>query len=1061
MKDTSGPIKPENDRAGAPTEPPTPSCPAIQSMPPVTISEESERRHRRLQQQNRTIIHLSTHPAVAEGRLDQALGVILEASVEAIQTTRATVWRYEPDEGVCRCLLGIESGSDPYHCEYILEMQKYPEYFAALQGGLFLEAQDVRNDPRTATLTQVYWEPHHTKSGLLAPIRMQGRIVGLICFEHILQRVWYPEEVTFAGQVAALTAQVFLNADIRRRAHELSIITHISGEIASVHNLRQVLLSIAHHAAEISLADACAVFVRQPTDDSIAVGYGVSDAVVEALGAQNSAWLRNKLVAQVVAARRPIQISNLSLQADDLVYRVLQQDNIQAFLVVPLIGQDEVIGGIGLGHRTPRHFSSETVAFLQALAQQSVNAVENARLFASLTEEKALLEKLYQFSQNTIKSFDVREVAQRALNEICRLLEAPKGMIFLQSGPATEALHCIAAVGLGANIAEISVPAVHVEDLLREDWPAVYFEDTQASLSVNMHLGDQQAGVLTLFSAVAGHFSEDRLRFLELAAATITSALRNAQYFEEQRTQRELAEALAEAATVLSSTLDLEQVLDRILEQVARVVNGDIFNILLISGEVGRFVRWRGYDRFGIFSEDIANSRVPIFKYPRFIQMIETKEPVLVRNINEDPNWVRTNLYQKYLQSYVAAPILVTDKVEGFLNVNGKQPNQFSEKDAQRLKAFAGHAAAAIHNARLYQQQLQYTGRLEQEVRSRTAQLEAQNAWLQAILSSTSDGIIVTDSAGTIVQQNRVVDDWLNETLSSEDAKRLFDTVYTAAQRARERPEIVLELIGMDLQLNAAPISALGVEGAAIVVAVHDVSYLKALDRMKSQFVSNVSHELRTPLTSIRLYTALIRTCPPERREQYLNSLENEANRLSSLVADVLQISRIESGGLTPNLQIFDLNVLAENIVANHMVLAESQSLNLSYHGNACQIPVRIDPDKLTQVFNNLIENAIHYTPNGGHIQVATGQVHQDEQGWGFVTVQDTGIGIPEEEQPHVFERFFRGDGPRTMQIPGSGLGLAIVKEILVLHGGDISVESRLGHGTTFTVRVPLASAID
>ncbi|MBN2005616.1 MAG: GAF domain-containing protein [Anaerolineae bacterium] len=1055
MKGTSGLIKPENTQADAQS-----SCSAMQSMPSITINEESEHRYRRLQQQNRTIIYLSTHPTVAEGQLDKALGVILQAATEAIQTTQAKIWRYDSDEDMCCCLASFETGYEPCHCEYSLEIQKYPEYFAALQGGLVLEIQNVKDDPRTASLTGDYWQPQHIASGLMAPVRIQGQVAGLICFEHVLQRAWYPEEVTFAGQIAALAAQVFLNADIRRRAHELSIITHISREIASVHNLHQVLLSIAHHASEISLADVGGVFVCPNNGDLIAVGYSIPDTVVETLCARNAACPQSEVIARALTGH-PIQIADLTLHPEDPAYNLTRQEGIHALLVVPLISQNAVIGGIMLGHRTPRHFSSDTVAFLQALAQQSANAVENARLFASLREEKALLETLYQFGQHTIRSHDVGEVAQRALNEICQLLEVPKGIILLQNGPGTEMLHCIAAVGIDTDKNKNPLHTLRVEDVLKENWPATYFEDAQATISVNMHIGDQQAGVLTLFSTVAGYFGEDRLRFLELAAAAITGALRNARSFEEQRTQREMAEALAEAATVLGSTLDLEQVLDRILEQAARVVNGDIFNILLIFGEEGRFVRWRGYERFGIASEDIAGSVVPVFQYPRLVQMIETKEPVLVHNINEDPGWVRTRLYHKYLQAYVAAPILVADKVEGFLNVNGKQPDQFTERDAQRLKAFAGHAAVAIHNARLYQQQLKHTDRLEQEVRNRTAQLEAQNAWLQAILSSTTDGIIVTDGAGTIVQQNRVVDAWLNETLSSEDAKCLCDKVHEIAQHAKERPETVLELTGLDLQLNAAPISAQGAEGAAIVIAAHDVSYLKALDRMKSRFVSNVSHELRTPLTSIRLYTALIRTCPPERRDQYLNSLEEEASRLSSLVADVLQISRIESGGLTPEIQSLDLNVLTEAVVASHMVLAESKGLNLTYHANAHQTLVQVDPDKFVQVLNNLIENAIHYTPNGGHIQVIADQVHQDEHAWGIVIVQDTGIGIPEEEQPHVFERFFRGEGPRTMQIPGSGLGLAIVKEILELHGGDIGVESSVGSGSKFTVRVPLVPAID
>jgi signal transduction histidine kinase len=115
-----------------------------------------------------------------------------------------------------------------------------------------------------------------------------------------------------------------------------------------------------------------------------------------------------------------------------------------------------------------------------------------------------------------------------------------------------------------------------------------------------------------------------------------------------------------------------------------------------------------------------------------------------------------------------------------------------------------------------------------------------------------------------------------------------------------------------------------------------------------------------------------------------------------------------------------------------------------------------VDPDQVMQVLNNLVENGIHYTPEGGKVTISTGREEADGRVWATVTVTDTGMGIPEEELPHIFERFFRGEEPRTMQMSGTGLGLAIVKEIVELHGGQVTVESEREVGTTFTVRLPL-----
>jgi len=271
---------------------------------------------------------------------------------------------------------------------------------------------------------------------------------------------------------------------------------------------------------------------------------------------------------------------------------------------------------------------------------------------------------------------------------------------------------------------------------------------------------------------------------------------------------------------------------------------------------------------------------------------------------------------------------------------------------------------------------------LEQRVQERTAQLQAQYARLETILRSTSDGIVVTDDGGAILQTNPVAQAWLTQTLSPEDAERLRETVRDLARRADERPEMVLELTGLGLQVNAAPISEprltlppasggpVGVEAAA-VVAIHDVSHLKALDRMRSRFVSNVSHELRTPITTVKLYAALMRR-RPEKWEEYLDALEREVDLQARLVEDILQISRIDAGRVDMKPRPTPINELTEVAVVSHQVLAQNRGLTLE-HQPAEPGPVAlVDPAQMMQVLNNLVRNAIHYTPEGGKVVIST-----------------------------------------------------------------------------------------
>jgi two-component system sensor histidine kinase VicK len=359
----------------------------------------------------------------------------------------------------------------------------------------------------------------------------------------------------------------------------------------------------------------------------------------------------------------------------------------------------------------------------------------------------------------------------------------------------------------------------------------------------------------------------------------------------------------------------------------------------------------------------------------------------------------------------------------------------------------------------MFQQLQDYNQELERRVREQTAQIHAHYTQLRAILNSSSDGIIVTDETGTIIDTNPVVDTLFEQQLSPADGEKLREVVREMSLSAAERPEKMLEFADVDLQLNAALIGDQGGKGASSVVMLHDISHLKALDRMKSRFVSDVSHELRTPVTTITLLISLLKRSPPERWEIYLDGLEQEAKRQSQLIHDILQVSRIDSGRLTLNVDYVNLEELAEDVILAHKVLAESRDLTLVYQRTGKRLIVSVDQAQISQVLNNLVENAIQYTPEGGQITVTTDRRHAEGQDWATLAVSDTGIGIPEHELQHIFERFYRGEQPRQKQISGTGLGLAIAKEILALHGGRVIVESQPNVGSTFVVWLPLGAS--
>lgn len=253
-------------------------------------------------------------------------------------------------------------------------------------------------------------------------------------------------------------------------------------------------------------------------------------------------------------------------------------------------------------------------------------------------------------------------------------------------------------------------------------------------------------------------------------------------------------------------------------------------------------------------------------------------------------------------------------------------------------------------------------------------------------------------------------------------------------------------------RVSISPLADENGELRRVVIFTDDQTGMVRLDRARKEFLSNVSHELRTPLSSIKLMLETVLEAPEdEARELFVPQALAQVDRLTALVGQLLEQARAESGQLKLDLRDVDLEEVARPIVASFEQQAWSKGISLELTSLR---PVRVeaDPDRLSQVFVNLIDNALRHTSGGGRIRIELDARDSDA----VLRVRDTGEGIPYRDLPHIFERFYVVDRSRRRGTGGAGLGLAIVKGIIDAHGGAISAESMLGRGTSFTIRLPI-----
>lgn len=344
-------------------------------------------------------------------------------------------------------------------------------------------------------------------------------------------------------------------------------------------------------------------------------------------------------------------------------------------------------------------------------------------------------------------------------------------------------------------------------------------------------------------------------------------------------------------------------------------------------------------------------------------------------------------------------------------------------------------------------------------------EIEESEKQLNSILSNLVSGVVLIDDKGKVDLTNHATERFLSKHTSKIDGKEytyvfgplgidhLIETVIEDNVKRHDEAHIYFPEERI-LDVHIAPYYSQGWQQRGAIIVLHDITDIRRLEKMRSEFVANVSHELKTPITSVKGFaeTLLSGDVPDEATaKQFMQIIYDESERLNRLITDLLELSKIEKQAMPLNITEVNLNEIIGNSTQTISKFARDKNITLHLPSDENPIYVEADVDRLGQIVLNLVANAVNYTSDNGDIYIAA----EERSSKVVLTVRDTGMGIPEEALDRLFERFYRVDKARSRHSGGTGLGLAIVKHLVESHEGKIYVKSVEGVGSTFTVELP------
>jgi PAS domain S-box-containing protein len=548
----------------------------------------------------------------------------------------------------------------------------------------------------------------------------------------------------------------------------------------------------------------------------------------------------------------------------------------------------------------------------------------------------------------------------------------------------------------------------------------------------------ESSGLAIVFFAEERTFTDEDVEVARHLAEAARGALERSELFEAERTARALSQQLARTGSVLATELDPAAVLDEVVQQAPALLGADACAVLTLEDEelvVGA--------AFGEGTDEAVGTRTSTTALLSG-DAFQSRSPVAVENAAEDNHLAGADLlvgagYRAYLGVPLFGPV---GAPAGVLAVYARRPRTWRTEEIEALQALAGNTSAALANAELY---------------SRVS-LEKERS--VAILANIADGIVAVDRDGRVVLWNAAAE----QITSVPQEEAIGHTTLQVLQRDLESGEeapagqrLVSILRGGEevwLSLSEAvmrdPLGAV----AGRIFAFRDISADRMVEQVKSDFVAAVSHELRTPLTSIYGFAeTLLRQDIPfgeEERRTFLSYIASESARLTEIVDQLLNVARLDSGDLQVELGRIDVASVVSEVVEG---VEGAQDHRFEIDLPEEPLAAEADPDKVRQVFNILVENALRYSPQGGKVTVGARRNADRVE----VRVVDEGMGIPAAEREWIFRKFYRAETAARDGAAGTGLGLFIAQELVNAMGGRIWVDSTEGEGSSFAFELPVA----
>ncbi len=501
---------------------------------------------------------------------------------------------------------------------------------------------------------------------------------------------------------------------------------------------------------------------------------------------------------------------------------------------------------------------------------------------------------------------------------------------------------------------------------------------------------------------------------------------------------QELLQFLTQVSDELNKDLNLDKMLQRVIDLTVRHLNATGGSVILFDDQrrVSDYILQR--DNLAEGEAQTIVGRVLSEGFAGWV--LRHGRGDIINDTADDARWL-TYLNQPYqARSVMAAPILRHENVLGIITINhAAKPNFFNADDLSLLNAIAGQAVIALENARLFRQQ------------------EHEQAMLSAIITSSLDAIIVTARhSQRIIFANPAAETALNIPPGTWQ-NRLLAEVTPLTKLIEQIAAAAPSDNGLDLPDGRSMLTSIvEIPSVGTLTLLHDISALKTLDKMKSEFITTFTHDLSAPLAAIKGHAELIKMdgALNAQQEADLDILGKAANQMSRLITDLLDLTRLESLKDFFTCDI-SLEEMVENAYRTFEPLANTKKIDLQYNLSSPHTVTHGNPTLISRAIDNLVGNAIKYTPPAGTVTLSLHQQGTEAT----VSVRDTGIGIAADSIPMVFEKFFRAHAPGHNEIPGSGLGLSIVKTIIERHGGKIWVNSHENEGSTFTITLPVVAS--